>query len=283
MKVKILIENTYNQEKRDEQAEIMNKQPELISEHGLSMLIEYNNRKILLDAGSTSAFMDNAKLMGVDIEADFCVLSHGHYDHSGGFAEYLSKHPEKKVYAMKEIVDDYYSGSGGSIHPIGVPKNVYPAYKDNFVLLEGSTKLDEGIYIVAHNNTDNNTNGNNDISKNIENVDKSNDYAKIGERGKLYKKLDDRYVPDDFGHEKQLDFFEQIITSVMPAGIHLSYRFDETIHDREIVTDTGWKIILGRGLDIFQNYDGNNTFALQNSLQEYRSCKSFGITYVRAK
>ena len=90
-------------------------------------------------------------------------------------------------------------------------------------------------------------------------------------------------IPDDFGHEKQLDFFEQMITSVMPAGIHLSYRFDETIHDREIVTDTGWKIILGRGLDIFQNYDGNNTFALQNSLQEYRSCKSFGITYVRAK
>ena len=90
-------------------------------------------------------------------------------------------------------------------------------------------------------------------------------------------------MPDDFGHEKQLDFFEQMITSVMPAGIHLSYRFDETIHDREIVTDTGWKIILGRGLDIFQNYDGNNTFALQNSLQEYRSCKSFGITYVRIK
>ena len=90
-------------------------------------------------------------------------------------------------------------------------------------------------------------------------------------------------MPDDFGHEKQLDFFEQIIASVMPAGIHLSYRFDETIHDREIVTDTGWKIILGRGLDIFQNYDGNNTFALQNSLQEYRSCKSFGITYVRIK
>ena len=88
---------------------------------------------------------------------------------------------------------------------------------------------------------------------------------------------------DDFGHEKQLDFFEQMIAAVMPAGIHLNYRFDETIHDREITTDTGWKIILGRGLDIFQNYDGNNTFALQSSLQEYRSCKSFGITYVRIK
>lgn len=88
-------------------------------------------------------------------------------------------------------------------------------------------------------------------------------------------------VADDFGSEKQIDFFDQIATSVMPAGIHFSYTFDETIHDREITTDTGWKIILGRGLDIFQNYDGNNTFALQNALQEYRSCKSFGITYVK--
>ena len=88
---------------------------------------------------------------------------------------------------------------------------------------------------------------------------------------------------DNVCPEKQADWFEQIITAVMPAGIHLSYRFDDTIHDREITTDTGWKIILGRGLDIFQKYDGNNTFSLQNSLQDYRPCKNFGITYLRIK
>ena len=88
---------------------------------------------------------------------------------------------------------------------------------------------------------------------------------------------------DNVNPEKQVDWFEQIIIAVMPAGFHLSYRFDDTIHDREIITDTGWKIILGRGLDIFQKYDGNNTFLLQNSLQEYRPCKNFGITYLRIK
>lgn len=88
---------------------------------------------------------------------------------------------------------------------------------------------------------------------------------------------------DDFGAEKQIAYLDQIVTAVMPAGIRLSYEFNSSIHDREIVTDNGWKIILGRGLDIFQNYDGNNTFALQNSLQEYRACKSFGITYIRIK
>lgn len=88
-------------------------------------------------------------------------------------------------------------------------------------------------------------------------------------------------MADDFKPEKQTEFLEQIVNAVMPAGIQLTYCFDQTIHDRDITTDTGWKIILGRGLDIFQNYDGNNTFSLQNSMQAYRACKSFGITYIR--
>ena len=74
---------------------------------------------------------------------------------------------------------------------------------------------------------------------------------------------------DNVCPEKKVDWFERIITAVMPVGIHLNYRFDNTIHDREINTDTGWEIILRRGLDIFQKYDGNNTFSSQNSLQDY--------------
>lgn len=89
-------------------------------------------------------------------------------------------------------------------------------------------------------------------------------------------------MSDEFASSRQTEFFDQIVASVMPAGIHLSYCFDETIHDRDITADTGWKIILGRGLDIFQNYDGNNTFSLQSSLQTYRACKSFGVTYIRS-
>jgi ATP-dependent Lon protease len=88
---------------------------------------------------------------------------------------------------------------------------------------------------------------------------------------------------DECSWEKQVDCFDQMVTSLMPAGIHLNYRFDTTIHDREITTDTGWKIILGRGLDIFQVYDGNSTFSLQNTVQEYRACKSFNITYIKTR
>ena len=172
MKIQVLIENTTNSD--------------LTAEHGLSIFIEYNDRKILLDAGTTSAFMDNAKKMNVDISsADFCVLSHGHYDHSGGFARYLEENSEKKIYAMNTATAEYYSGSGGHIHEIGIPKNVYPAYSDNFVFIDKPTELAEGIYLIPHS-----TDG----------------LEKIGERAKLYKKVNDSYVPDDFSHEMSLVF-----------------------------------------------------------------------------
>ena len=173
MKVQILIENTTNSS--------------LTAEHGLSIFIEYNDKKILLDAGTTAAFIDNAEKMGADISnADFCVLSHGHYDHSGGFAEYLKKYPDKKIYAMKTMIDDYYSASGGSIHAIGVPKDVYPAHKENFLLLDDVTELAEGIYAIPHRNCE--------------------ELEKMAARAKLYKKVEGEYGPDDFSHELSLVF-----------------------------------------------------------------------------
>ena len=89
-------------------------------------------------------------------------------------------------------------------------------------------------------------------------------------------------IQDDRLPENQLDFFEQIQLSAQTAGITFTWEFDstETIHARSIVTDTGWKISLDRGLDIFQQYAMNDAFSLANKLQEYRSCKAFEVTYI---
>ena len=80
---------------------------------------------------------------------------------------------------------------------------------------------------------------------------------------------------------KQEDYLNQLYDEFMSAGINLSYRFDKSIHDRKITTDTGWIIVLGRGLDIFQSYDGKKAFCIKNSLQSFRACKRFTITYIR--
>ena len=61
--------------------------------------------------------------------------------------------------------------------------------------------------------------------------------------------------------------------------IELDYRFDKSLHDRWIETDTGWRIILGRGLDIFQKAEDRFTLGFFD--QTKRKCKATTITYMR--
>jgi ATP-dependent Lon protease len=79
---------------------------------------------------------------------------------------------------------------------------------------------------------------------------------------------------------KQLDSLETIRTSALVAGIDFDYEFSETMHDRSIHADTGWLIILGRGLDVFQPFD-TSWLDLRLRQQRYRQVKEFEITYFR--
>tara|TARA_R110002110_G_scaffold65802_2_gene180860 strand:+ start:645 stop:2711 length:2067 start_codon:yes stop_codon:yes gene_type:complete len=88
---------------------------------------------------------------------------------------------------------------------------------------------------------------------------------------------------DEFKGELQDESFEKIQQSASAVGIKFTWEFDETgtIHARHIITDTGWKISLDRGLDIFQQYEMNDAFAFTNRLQQYRSCKAFEATFIK--
>ena len=58
------------------------------------------------------------------------------------------------------------------------------------------------------------------------------------------------------------------------------YESSDKLHARSISTDTGWKILLDRGLDIFQRYE-MGPFSLPDRIQEKRLCKPFEVTYLR--
>ena len=73
----------------------------------------------------------------------------------------------------------------------------------------------------------------------------------------------------------------EIIDSVSSLGIDLSYEFNETLHDRSIEMNNGWKIILGRGLDIWQKTAGR--YDIAEYYQEKRLCKEFEITVIKEK
>ena len=80
--------------------------------------------------------------------------------------------------------------------------------------------------------------------------------------------------------QKQMEFLLRVKQAAAVAGITLDVKFDATIHDRSIVANSGWRINLGRGLDIFQ-FVANDAFDLAVKLQQYRQVKSFSVTYIR--
>ncbi|WP_291334901.1 MIT C-terminal domain-containing protein [Albidovulum sp.] len=87
--------------------------------------------------------------------------------------------------------------------------------------------------------------------------------------------------PDDI--ERQTGYLEQIRNGIAPLGVEFSWAFDgtSTIHARHLVTDTGWKILLDRGLDVFQRADLNNGFSPANRHQRFRQVKAFEVTYLQ--
>jgi len=88
---------------------------------------------------------------------------------------------------------------------------------------------------------------------------------------------------EDFKAEQQQESFEKIKESCSAVGIDFTWEFDGagSIHARHIVTDHGWKILLDRGLDVFQHYEMNEAFTFANRLQQYRPCKAFEVTYIK--
>jgi ATP-dependent Lon protease len=86
-----------------------------------------------------------------------------------------------------------------------------------------------------------------------------------------------------FNEEQYIDdarkAFEEISDSLEPLGIFFTWEFNPLIHDRFIDLNNGWKILLGRGLDIFQKTNGR--YDIAEYYQENRFCKDCEITILK--
>lgn len=103
MKIHILMENTSSS-------------PEFLAEHGLSLLIETRDKRILFDTGASSAFADNAERLGTDLNTvDAAVLSHGHYDHGGGISRFLQLNQHAHVWISPYAFLPHFNASGKDI------------------------------------------------------------------------------------------------------------------------------------------------------------------------
>lgn len=90
-------------------------------------------------------------------------------------------------------------------------------------------------------------------------------------------------VEDEFNGDRQTENFQKMADACAGIGIQFSWEYDKTgtRHDRDITTNQGWKIVLSRGLDVFQRFELNEAFSFTNRMQRHRQCKEFNVTYVR--
>lgn len=96
MKISFLSENKTNN-------------PGICAEHGLSVYIQTDEMNILFDTGSSDLFAENADKMGIDLkEADCCVISHGHYDHTEGVPHFAEINKDAKIVIHKDAFIDTY-------------------------------------------------------------------------------------------------------------------------------------------------------------------------------
>jgi 7,8-dihydropterin-6-yl-methyl-4-(beta-D-ribofuranosyl)aminobenzene 5'-phosphate synthase len=127
----------------------------LCAEHGLSLWVEANDRKILFDAGQSDLLLHNARALGINIaEADTIVLSHGHYDHLGGLNRALDLAPAARVYLHPMALEPKFSGSQGEAREIGVSAPLRDRLRDKIQNDQATyttviTPIDEGVAVTG--------------------------------------------------------------------------------------------------------------------------------------
>jgi 7,8-dihydropterin-6-yl-methyl-4-(beta-D-ribofuranosyl)aminobenzene 5'-phosphate synthase len=84
--------------------------PDLLAEHGLSLHVEADDHAFVFDTGASGVFVGNAARLDIDLsQAAPVVLSHGHYDHTGGLGTLLSAHGRREVIGHPEVFAAKYS------------------------------------------------------------------------------------------------------------------------------------------------------------------------------
>ena len=122
-------------------------------EHGLSFYIETANHKALMDLGQTDNSIKNAQTLGIDLKSvDTVVLSHGHYDHSGGIMPFSKINDHAPIYMQRSACGEYYADDGKKTEGpcyryIGIDKEIANLPQIRFI--EGDYKIDDELELFT--------------------------------------------------------------------------------------------------------------------------------------
>lgn len=163
----------------------------LFGEWGLSVYVEFEGVRYLLDTGASHLFAKNAGVMGVDLsKVDIGILSHAHFDHSDGMAKFFALNKTAPFYLRKGAGENCYHthkliGRFTYHEYIGIHKGFLKRFADRIRFAEGDMQIAPNVYLVPH---------------------KTPGLSSIGERAHLSVKENGKYRYDSFDHEQSLVF-----------------------------------------------------------------------------
>ena len=152
--------------------------------HGLSFYVKTENHKLLFDSSPSEIAIRNAQKLGVDLPAvDTVILSHGHYDHSGGILPFVELNPHAKIFMQSNAGGEYYAfdGEDKGFRYIGIDKKILSL--PQVQLLKGDTKIDDELQVFT--------------------VD-HRAYPLPSTNKRLRELCNGQYIQDEFHHEQNL-------------------------------------------------------------------------------
>lgn len=161
----------------------------------MSLLIETNKLKILMDMGQSDAFYRNAISLGIDLSlVDIAFISHGHYDHGGGLETFFNINEKAPVYVNMYAFEPHFNGKDKYI---GLDEKLKDSKRIHF--LTNDTKISENITIFT---------GHQRKSNHV--------FDNFGQQ----MLLDGKMFPEDFRHEQYLEIQENSKTFIFSGCSH---------------------------------------------------------------
>lgn len=207
---------------------------ELLAEHGLSFLIESGRKKILFDTGQGLALRHNVEKLNIDLKTiATVVLSHGHYDHTGGLTFALNGMNCPRLYVHPEAFSQKYARNpDGSAREVGMTagNKITAGELAEIIFVEEKTEIAPGLFLTGP-------------------IPRTTDFEDTG--GSFFKDPDCR-TPDDLPDD-QATFIETrngtvVILGCAHSGVINTLRYIQTLTaNRPIHTVIGGMHLVNAG------------------------------------
>ena len=119
------------------------------AEWGLSVLIEANGKKVLMDQGASPMLVRNAERMGLDLsDVDFATISHGHNDHTGGTEYFAAVNKKAPIYVHDKAFS--YQIALDLDGNIGIPwsEGFMEENRDRIIRTSGTYRIDDKTWLI---------------------------------------------------------------------------------------------------------------------------------------